>query len=75
MKQAESRALLFLLGLLFELEDGGDMFLENVSSLLPDCITSHPERQNCSSKCKTTTISLLVISDLSKQANINNMIN
>lgn len=73
--QAASKALLFLTGLLFNPEDGGDMFLENIGSLLSDYISLHLKRQNSSSNHKTTTISLLVISVSNKQVNIHNMIN
>jgi hypothetical protein len=54
MKQAErisrnrSRTLLhdgLLLGLLFDPEDGDDMFLRRVCRLSPDCTASHPRRE------------------------------
>jgi hypothetical protein len=38
----------FLLGLFFNLEDGGDMFLQNVSSLSMDYMSLYPRRQNSS---------------------------
>jgi hypothetical protein len=38
----------FLLGLIFDLEDGGNMFLQNVNCLLPDYTALHPKRQNSS---------------------------
>jgi hypothetical protein len=46
MKQATSRTLLagFLLGLLFDPEDGGSVFLQNVVVLLSDYIALYPRR-------------------------------
>jgi hypothetical protein len=35
----------FLLGILFEPEDGGSMFLQNVGELRPGYTASHPGRQ------------------------------
>jgi hypothetical protein len=44
MLQAQS-----LLGLLFNPEDGGSMFLQNIDKLLLDYTASHPRRQQYSS--------------------------
>jgi hypothetical protein len=38
----------FLLGLFFDPEDGGDMFLQNVSRLSTDYAALYPRRQNSS---------------------------
>jgi hypothetical protein len=35
----------YLLGLLFDPEDGGSVFLQNVSELIPDYTVSHPRTQ------------------------------
>jgi hypothetical protein len=32
--------------LLFDIEDGGSKFLQNVDKLIPDYMVSHPGRQN-----------------------------
>jgi hypothetical protein len=36
-----------LLALLYDSEDGGSMFLQNVSKVLPDYMASHPRRYYC----------------------------
>jgi hypothetical protein len=38
----------FLLALLFDPENGGDMILRNISCLLPDYMVLHPRRQKSS---------------------------
>jgi hypothetical protein len=42
-READSNAS-YLLGLLFDLEDGGNAFLRRVGELLPDYVTSYPTR-------------------------------
>jgi hypothetical protein len=37
--------MVFLLGLLSDFEDGGNILLRNVSQLLPDFTASHPRRK------------------------------
>jgi hypothetical protein len=48
MKQAANKACWFLLGLLFSPEDGGDIFLKNISQLSTDYTALYPRRQNSS---------------------------
>jgi hypothetical protein len=43
-KQVEQQATFCLFGLLFEPEDGGHIFLQNVSKFVPDCTTLHLRR-------------------------------
>jgi hypothetical protein len=43
-KPSKQQALVCLLGLLFDLEDGGITFLRSFGKLLPDYTVSHPRR-------------------------------
>jgi hypothetical protein len=46
-RKAASCCTGFLLGIFFDPEDGGDMFLRNVGWLSADYTTLYPRRQNC----------------------------